>query len=239
MALLDIISGPATGAAVRCGLTPPASLFGSSDPNAPLLIALAQEEGEELSRRHDWQALSTGAAPITVATQAQPSAIPADFDRWLPTSQIWNFTLKMAYQGPITDNATWLGLVINSIPVIPGAWQLQGGVLQITPPPAAGQTLLFAYQSKNWVRSNVGAAKAAFTADTDTVLLSERLMALGVIWRWKKDKGFDYAEHMATYERELERACSRDRGLAPIQVSKARPNSAGISNTWPGVITPV
>lgn len=236
MALLDIISGQATGTAVRCGLTPPSSLFGSSDPNAPLLIALAQEEGEELSRRHDWQVLKAATAQASLAAELQ-SALPADFDRLLPDGELWNRTLGLMYAGP-TDDTTWGRIKALNITSGVGHWRLVQGNLVITPATAAGQTLSFPYMSKNFALSNVGVPKSVFTADTDTVLLPERLISLGIIWRWKKDKGFDYAEHMATYEREFERAASRDRGLAPIQVSKARPNSSGIANTYPGVITP-
>jgi hypothetical protein len=236
VALLDIISGQATGAAVRCGLTAPSSLFGSSDPNAPLLIALAQEEGEDLSRRHDWQALKVDYTVPTLAAEAQ-TALPADYDRMLPDGEWWNRTIGLKYIGP-TDDTTWGAIKALNVTGATGYWRLQGGGPKIFPAPTAGQTLAFPYISKNWARSNLGVGKAVFTADTDTVVMPERLMSLGIIWRWKKDKGFAYAEHMASYERALEIACSRDRALAPIVVSKARPNSSGIANTWPGVITP-
>ena len=45
-------------------------------------------------------------------------------------------------------------------------------------------------------------------------------MALGLTWRWLRSKGMDYAEDMSTYEREVERAASRDRGLRPLVVGK-------------------
>lgn len=79
-------------------------------------------------------------------------------------------------------------------------------------------------------------AKGYFTADNDTTVLPDNVVRLGIIWRWKKDRGLAYAEHMASYERALERAASRDRGLAALIVRKARPNDSALSGTWPGRI---
>ena len=59
MSLLTILTDTEEGAAVLCGLPNPSSIVGSTDPNAPLLLRLANQEGRELSRRHDWQALMT------------------------------------------------------------------------------------------------------------------------------------------------------------------------------------
>src|SRR4051812_26282661 len=102
MSLLTIVSDPAKGVAPRCGLTAPASLFGSGDPNAPLLIALAQEEGEELARRHDWQALKIDYTVPTVGAETQ-TPFPADFDRLLPTGEWWNRSVGLKYEGPTSD----------------------------------------------------------------------------------------------------------------------------------------
>jgi hypothetical protein len=231
MSLLSIINGDEEGAAVLCGLTPPSTIFGSTDPNVPLLLRLAQQEGRELSRRHDWQALKVDYTVPTVATELQ-TAFPADFHRLLPYPELWNRSLALQYSGP-TDDTTWGRLKALNINSGIGSWRLIGNQLAITPNPVAGQTLAFPYISKNWARSSLGAAQSRFSADTDTAVLPESLFTLGIVWRWKKSKGFDYAEDMATYEREVERACSRDRGLGVIQVGKPRPPEPA---TWPGTI---
>jgi hypothetical protein len=173
MSLLSIISDPAKGCAVRCGLTPPTSLFGSSDPNAPLLIALAQEEGEELCAP-----ARLASAHITgrIGWRYGRTALhlPADFDRFLrQRSGIVN-------QQQLNDR----GARRNSLarhcarrcrfcsewrPA--RAWRCEQHVLISSPAPVAGRRLRTIYCSKNFVRSNIGVAKDGFTADTDTTVI--------------------------------------------------------------------
>lgn len=238
MSLLTLISGEDEGAAALCGLTPPTTIIGSQDPNVPLLLRLAQQEGRELARRHNWQALKVDYTFASLAAEAQ-TAFPAAFDRLLPYPELWNRTTTQRYAGP-TDDVTWGRIKGTGIAsATPGWWRLIGNVLTITPAPSAGQTLALPYMTKNWVRPLGGTGstdKAAFTLDNDTVLLSESLMTLGVVWRWKKSKGFDYAEDMATYERAVELAASRDRGLGVIA---PRSGGNGLPEaSWIGTVTP-
>jgi hypothetical protein len=230
MSLLTLIQG----AAVRCGLAQPTAVIGSSDPNVPLLQALAQDVGDELARRHDWQVLKIDYTVPTLAAETQ-TALPADYDRMLPNGEMWNRSIALRYDGP-TDDFDWGRIKALNAPAATGWWRLIGGALQITPAPTAGQTLAFPYMSKNWIAPAVGSNKAAWTIDTDTARIPEQLLKLGIIWAWKSGKGFDYAEFLATHERELERYTSRDRGIGPIIIGKSRPNESGLMNTWPGRI---
>lgn len=459
MSLLSIISDPEEGAAVLCGLPSPSVIIGSTDPNVPTLLRLANQEGRELARRHDWQALLVDYTVDTVAAELQTS-LPADYERLTPYPELWNRSISQMYCGPTsprdwgrikalqttsvpdtndsytkiflkfdgtdasttitdtnaggfahtwtangnaqidtaqsrfggasllcdgtgdyvttTDNAdftlgsgdftidtwvnvaggsggvraicgqadssatgstrtadivllntnvfagnvgigstvttvtgtttitssgwhhvaltrsgntlrlfvdgiqeggntnisgsindssnaysvgrlgefttlTWNGWIDNfrlSVGIArwtanftpPGVtigssnhWRLLGDDLYITPPPTAGQTLAFPYMSKNWVRPVSGSDKAAFTLDTDTALIPERLITLGIIWRYKASKGFDYAEAMATYEREVERAASRDAGTGVLYPSRSRTTDE-TNTTWQGTI---
>lgn len=239
MTLLTVISGDEYGAAVECGVTPPTSIIGSSDPNAPLFLRRANQVGRELAKRHDWQKLKVDFTFTSLATEAQ-TALPSAFQRFLPYVEMWNRSLAQPYSGP-TDDYTWGRIKgMSYTAVTPGYWRIIGGGIEITPAPTAGQTIAIPYISKNWVRPSGGTGstdKAYFTVDTDSSLIDEELLALGIVWSWKSSKGFDYAEFMATHEREMERACSRDRGpQAPIVMSRA-PTDA-FPSTWPGVVIP-
>lgn len=237
MSLLSIISGADEGAAVLCGLTAPATIIGSLDPNVPLLLRLAQQEGRELARRHDWQALRVAYTVATLAAQAQTD-FPTDFDRLMPYPELWNRTRSQKYLGPVGARQ-WQQILSSGMSGgVPGWWCIIGGVLQITPAPTAGETLAFDYMSKNWAASAAGGAKAKFELDTDVARIPERLITLGIVWRWKKSKGFDYAEDMATYEREVEREASNDGGLGMLQLSDASLEDELGGASWAGVVTP-
>ncbi len=52
------------------------SIYGSNDPNAQTMVALAQESGEEISRRGDWRRLLKQQVAII-----SPMTLPADYQR--------------------------------------------------------------------------------------------------------------------------------------------------------------
>lgn len=211
-------------AAVSVGLPMPNAVVGAQDPNTPRLLALLQQEGDELARRHDWQALVTEHTWTTDGNEAQAAALPADYDRMVVIPSIWNRSLNYRVQGPVTQEEwQWMRkwLFVASLT---GYWRLIGGVVHILPSPVAGQTMSLEYVSKNWVQGATGPA-AAWAADTDTARIPERLLTLGLIWRWKRSVGLDYAEENATYEREVDRACSRDRGVKVVSPDRRKYDS--------------
>jgi hypothetical protein len=105
------------------------------------------------------------------------------------------------------------------------------------PVPPAGDTYAFEYISNNWVLDATDVEKAAFTADTDTAILDEELITLGVIWRFLKAKGFDYAEAFRTYELQVSQALARDGSKRTLnftqQVNYGRPRYPGVQDgSW-------
>lgn len=236
MSLLSIISGTDYGAAILCGMPAPAAIVTATDPTAKLFLRLAQQEGRELARRHDWQALKVDYTFTSTASEQQP-AFPADFDRLVPMGELWDRTANLLYSGPV-DDMIWgrlKGLPLNV--GMPGYWRLIGGRLHVFPAPPAGHTFALPYISAHWVRPVSGSNQPNFTLDTDSALIPEYLIALGIVWRFKRARGLDYADDLATYEREVEAAAARDRGLGPIVLSKPR-RDALPPYTWPGTIIP-
>ena len=188
-------------------------------------LALARREGRELARRHDWQRLVVPYTFTTVALEAQ-AALPADYDHFVPDVEIWNRSSNTRYCGPVFSNE-WMQLRSGFSSGAHGWWRLIGNVLHLYPAPTAGQTIALEYVSKNWCASGAGVTQSTWLANADVGLISEELMSLGITWRWLQAKGMDYAEHMATYERELERMASRDRGLRVMTIGKT------VESEWP------
>ena len=224
MSLLSII-GAVSG---QLSLPQPSAVASSTDRQVIQLWALANEEGASLARRHPWQALVEEQSFTTVASPAQGAALPADLDRFIPNSFFNRSTLR-AMTGPITPRQwQW----IQAQPAYSTAclmFRERTGQFLIAPTPPAGETIAYEYLSRNWARSSGGAAQAAFLADADTAVLDEGLITLGLRWRFLRAKGLDYAEEMASYERELEQAMARDGGstalnIAPSAVGRSRVN---------------
>jgi hypothetical protein len=70
----------------------------------------------------------------------------------------------------------------------------------------------FYYISNLWALDAVeDQPQNGFLADEDTFRLSETLLRLCMMWKWKAYKGLPYAEEMATFERELNKRIFYDR----------------------------
>jgi hypothetical protein len=214
--------------AARLALAQPAAVAGSTDRQVLQLLALANEEGEALARSYPWQAIRKEQTFVTTATQPQAAALPADFDRFVPNS-FFNRSTRRPMTGPITPRQhQW----IQDQPVYSTVYLAfieRTGQFLIDPTPAAGDTIAYEYLSNQWAKSAGGAGQTKYLADTDLSFLDEELITLGLRWRFLRAKGLDYAEEMATYEREVERAQARDGGataltLAPQPIDPNRVN---------------
>jgi hypothetical protein len=232
MALLQVIQD----AASQLGLRQPQAVFGSTDLTAQILLRFAQQEGRELAKWTDWQALTVQKTFTTLGQVVQTNALPSDdYDRMAYNAEVWNRTNNQRYTGP-TAQRLWQQLQNGITGGVTGWWRILGGQLNIYPAPTAGQTLAFEYLSKNWVLSADDDAQDRWMADTDTSLLDEDLMTLGIVWRYRHSRGFpQYAEDMKTYELMKEKVAARDRGTGRV-----RTNSDGVDYppppVWDGTI---
>jgi len=57
-----------------------------------------------------------------------------------------------------------------------------------------------------------------FTSDDDGTFLDEELLILDIKWRFLAAKGLDYAEDMATAEREITKALGEDGGSGALDI---------------------
>ena len=55
----------------RTGLTVPATVYGTTDPQIRQILAMLEEEGDDLSKRGDWQELTFEATLTTLAQEDQ------------------------------------------------------------------------------------------------------------------------------------------------------------------------
>lgn len=212
MTLLSIVRD----ASDRLGLTRPSSVIASTDQNTLALLGLAQEEGKTLARRHTWQVLQAEHT-FSTADGTASYALPSAFDRIL-IDTVFNRTRRRRMVGDLSP-AQWQETQASLVTMVNPAFRIRGSLFLISPTPSAVETVAYEYISKNWCQSNISTGQAAWAADTDTGILDEELMTLGVIWRFRAAKGLDYAEAMNNYEIEVAKAITRDG--APVRVQTA------------------
>ena len=208
----------------RLTLPVPTAVANSADVNIQLMFELANDDGKELQTRCAWQLLTREFTFPTTNAPAQAGALPSDFLRFIGNTQ-FDRTTRRQILGPITPQV-WQAIQaqpqLNRVFV---AFRQRGGQILVTPTPATGDTFAYEYVSANWVQSQGGQGQAAYAADTDISLISEDLIGLGLRWRFKKEKGFDYGEDFASYERRVGIAMANDGGKGALDFTGA--------STWP------
>lgn len=217
------LKSAADSAALRAVGNVPAAVFGSTQQVAMEMADLATEVATEIAESNDWRAITKVASFVGDGTQ-DFFQIPSDMDRMTVNNGIRD--MKNWFWGyfPFDDVNQFLMMKENGFSLLsPGGWIILNEGFNFVPAPTG--TAQFPYISKNCIRANDGTLKSAFTADDDTFLLSERLLTLGLIWRWKSQKGLDYAEDMTIYEEALSHEQYKDRGQ--------RSYRHGAPNTWP------
>lgn len=154
---------------------------------------------------------ATASGTVTMNFCKTKYAAPADYDRAVDRTQ-WDKSKHWEMLGPETPQQ-WQWLKSGYISTGPRVRYRQiGGTFQIWPPISTHEYLGFEYISKYWARDNAGVAKAAFTADTDTSIFSDRLLVLGLKLKYFEAKGFDTTAYYRDYIRELDISKANDAG---------------------------
>lgn len=208
----------------------PVSLF-STDPFSLELADLATETAVDIAKAYDWETLKV-LATMTGDGAAATFNFPDDYDRMLLKGKIHSKNWQTANFSMINDEDDWIYLKQTGLSGTPGSCIILGGKLEFFPVLPVGETARFYYISNKIV----GGTKTAFTADADTFQLSERLLTLGLIWRWRAQKRMEYAEDMANYEKALAEEIARDRGPRVLTVGRRRTKAESIA--YPGVLGP-
>jgi len=229
MSLLTMIHGSCD----PLGIARPSSVVGSSDQQIRQLLGLANQEGKELAKRHNWQRITKEKTITATATEEQSSAIPSDFDRIL-NGTFYNRTQNRRVEGPM-DAAEWQQYKASIASVLFDAYRIRGNSMLLAPTPTADDSYAYEYVSLWWCTTAAGTTPtlAAWAADTDVGILPEDLMGLGVVWRFLKAKGLDYSEPFRTYEAQLMLAVGRDGGKRSVYMGRSMDYRRRREPRWP------
>ena len=218
----------ANSASIRVIGTNLAALFSSTDQVAVEFRDLINDVAQDIVDAHDWRDL-TKIATFTGDGVTAAFNPPADFGRMAQGSYIDDPDVWLWGYCAIPSMNEWMRRTGRAW-ISPGGWIRFGGQFHFHPAPSGDAA--FPYVSSQWVRSEGGAPQAAFLTDSDTFVLDERLLTLGLVWRWRAQKGLDYSEDMATYELGLSQAMTWDAGARVIR-KPTRRNAFGAWPAWP------
>jgi hypothetical protein len=217
------------------GAAAPTAIYGSTSPVAIDFSVVANQAAKSILKAHDWRkltALFTSAAGDGTTTTF---TLPTDYDRMPLKAMVWSSTTNLPLHR-VEDLDEWLEMNLQGFTGTVGSWILLGGSLQVLPALATAETAKFYYISNLIVTPSIGDNKAVFDTDTDVFRLDERLLTLGIIWRWRAIKGLDYTEEMRNFEIAMGEEAGREKGSRIIAVGRPRV-SGDVQNAYPGVIS--
>jgi hypothetical protein len=211
MSLLSLVSD----AMILCGFSAPSTVYGNTDANVTLFRLLSQVEGDALSRRYDWRGLKV-LGTMTGDGSSTEYTLPTDFDRFVTGYPLYMDGTPQLPLHKVSDDDMLAMKVAETQPTNP-VWRLFGDTIEYYPAPESGDIIKIEYRSKYWiVDEDLATRKATWAEDTDLALMPERLITLGLIWRYKHAKGLDYAEDFRTYQIESHKAGTVNNGRQTI-----------------------
>ena len=221
----------------RTNITVPVAVMGNTDTQVMQIKSLLNEVGNDMAVRGSWEGLTFEADFSTVALEDQgpmTTLAPNNF-RNLKNKTIWDRTSVLPVCGP-RDAADWQAMKANLVQGPLYTYRIRGGHMLVNPAPPAGNEWFFEYVSYNWILGADGTSyRQYFLLDTDTVLVPESVLLMGLRWTWKKEKGLEYAEDMRTYESQLKDSFGRDGSKSNLHMDN-RPTRA----PTPGIfVTPM
>jgi len=221
----------------RRKLPVPQTVVNSDDPQVIQLKALLYEAGNELAIRGEWSALTFEATLTTLAQEDQGAIYDltatggATAFRKMKDETIWDRTDQLPIW-PINP-INWQRLKATTAAMPRYRYRLVRQHLLFTPTPPAGHTVAFEWVSKWWIQDGTsGTIKERFTSDNDTFLIERELLKLGLTWRWKKEKGFDYLEEYNDLEDRLKETLAHDVTRDVLYMDGTEPRAV------PGVFVP-
>lgn len=219
----------------RTNVPVPATVLGNTDTQILQMLRLLEEEGNDLARRGDWSGITFEHTFSTAANESQgfiTDLITTNSFRNIKNGTFWDRTSKLPILGPLNDQE-WQARKAMATTGPRYYYRIRGGIIWTNPAPTAGLTWAFEYISNNWmISADLATFKQYATLDTDLPLLQEALLIAGLRWRWKKEKGFDYAEDFNTYEIQVKDALARDGGKRTLQMD------GGVRDARPGIFVP-
>jgi len=157
--------------------------------------------------------------------------LPADYET-ITDNTHWDKTKHWQMLGPV-DAQQWQWLKSGYISTGPRVrWRILGNEFQIWPPYNTQEYLGFEYRSKGWARSAAGDVKNSFTADSDTTVLDDSVIALLTKLKYFQIKSFDTTALLQDYQRYLNVAKANDKGSATLSFA---PQPSAVLIGWANI----
>lgn len=225
----------------QIGITAPSVVFASTEQQVIQLRSLLNEEGRSSARAGQWPRLTKQHTFTTTATANQADGFPDpnDLERFVNDS-MWNRSTSRKVYGPLSEQEYQREQAFPVFNTVNPAFLTRGTTFIAQPAAQAGDTWAYSYVSKYWALASNGTTELeVMTADTDTAMLPEYLITLGIVWRFLKANKLPFAAEQQTYETQLQQEIARQGGAPKLNITyglnRFSPYPFNIvDGNWPG-----
>lgn len=183
----------------RIGLSLPDRISGSTQREHLEILEYLNAVGEDLTRRVDWGIL-------TKETIMQGTG---NDDAVMVASDLHRLAQRTAviHNGkPLRALTRTEWNTLTSVEGEPRYYLLEGSELSLWPHLSLNDSARVFYQTVNWCDNG----SREFRLDEDAPLIPSELFELGLVYRWKRQKGLPYADFENEYEASLNNYASFD-----------------------------
>lgn len=197
----------------RSSLPIPTGVQSNEDPGIRQMFGLLQEFLEDCITRKSYQVNTIECTFISIAAEDQGdinTICPYGY-QGIISETFFDRTQMLPIPGGISA-AEWQARKAFNIAGPLYQYRLRGNKLLFSPALPVTHTIAFEYMSSFFVRSALTPTvpQQYWVLDTDTCVFDDALPLAYLRWAFKKEKGLDYAEDFAKYEKLFAMMTSRD-----------------------------
>ncbi|MGL6208727.1 MAG: hypothetical protein ACRC14_02715 [Paracoccaceae bacterium] len=211
----------------HCSITAPSSwITATADEYLELRDDFLRETVNDLLDRVDWPQPIAG--QVTIAgTGVASYALPVAFRR-LQRHPYSVYDERLDAPGiPVSTDGEWVELLDSGIAGADRFYRLKGydGAFEIEfeGAVATGDDIILSYVTNNWMATSGGVVGSMLTAETDVLVLPDRLVEVGTIWRWRERKGLPFQDKYTEFNMLLGRYLNDIRGRRVVSFKRRKP----------------
>ncbi len=209
----------------HCSLQAPSSWITTmEDQYVEIRDDFLRETVDDLLDRVDWPQ-PVGAQLTIAGTGVATYALPADFRRLQRNPySVFDDNLDIPCT-PITTDGDWVELLDSGIAGADRFYRLAGypGNWTIEFEAAPSSSIVISYVTNNWKATSAGVVGDMLTSEDDVLILPERLVEVGTIWRWRERKGLPFDDKYKEFNILLGRYLNDLRGLRKVSFKARKP----------------
>ena len=209
----------------HCSISAPSSwITAAADEHVEIRDDFLRECVDDLLDRVDWPQ-PVGAQVTITGTGVASYALPADFRR-LQRNAYSVYDEQLDAPGiPVSTDGDWVELLDSGIAGADRFYRITGydGAWEIEFEGEPTTDIILSYVTKNWMATAGGTVGSMFTASDDVLILPERLIEVGTIWRWRERRGLPFQDKYNEFNMLLARHLNDVRGRRVVSFKRGKP----------------